>query len=128
MLRRAIAAGRGWLWARSALRVVRAEVRDDGLGVAVPPPPTVRRGSLRGARLALRRDSASCLEKSLVIQRWYASSGIALDVIVGVRHPDLKDGPTAHAWVEHFDADCSDRFAEIRRVQAPAGKPPRLVG
>lgn len=94
----------------------------------VIPPPTTRRGSLRGARFALRRDRASCLERSLLIQRWYASHGIALDVIVGVRLPSASNDdrePTAHAWVEHWDADCSDRFAEIRRVHAPDGVAPR---
>jgi hypothetical protein len=77
----------------------------------------------------LRRDRASCLERSLVVQRWYASRGIALDVIVGVRLPSAANAdtaPTAHAWVEHWDADCSDRFAEIRRVRAPDGAPPVL--
>lgn len=93
------------------------------------PPPHTRRGSLRGARVALRRDQASCLERSLIVQRWYASEGIALDVIVGVRLPSATnddDAPTAHAWVEHWDHDCSDRFAEIRRVHAPEGAPPVL--
>lgn len=117
----------GLRWGRAALRVVRADVREDGLGVVVPEPPSVRPGTLRGTRIALRAGRASCLERSLVVQRWWASAGIALDVIVGVRHPRLTDGPTAHAWVEHYDDDCSDRFGEIRRVAAPAGKPPRLT-
>lgn len=124
---RAVGVVRGWRWARYALSVVRADVREDGLTVAVPPPLRAGPGSLRGTRIALRAGRASCLERSLVIQRWWASNGIALDVIVGVRHPSLTDGPTAHAWVDHFDADCSDRFAEIRRVAAPEGKPPRLL-
>ncbi len=92
-------------------------------------PPNTRRGTLRGARLALRRDSASCLERSLIVQRWWASRGVALDVIVGVRLPSASnddDEPTAHAWVEHWDADCSDRYAEIRRVHAPEGATPVL--
>jgi hypothetical protein len=117
----------GWRWARRAVKTIRAEVRADGLGVVVPAPPTNRRGSLRGARMALRRDSASCLERSLVVQRWWASTGVALDVIVGVRHPHRHDGPLGHAWVEHWDRDFSDQFNEIRRVEAPAGERPRIV-
>ena len=116
----------GWQWARRSVASIRSDVRRDGLEVAVPPPPTTAPGSLRGARVALRVQRASCLERSLVIQRWWASNDVALDVIVGVRHPTRHDGAPAHAWVEHFDADCSDRFAEIRRVAAPAGRPPKL--
>jgi len=93
---------------------------------------------LRGARLSLRRDRATCLERSLVVQRWYASKGVALDVIIGVRRPEAAavagasgsgdDGATAHAWVEHWDRDYSATFSEIRRVAAPEGAPPRAPG
>lgn len=65
------------------------------------------------------------------MQRWWASKGVALDVIVGVRLPSAANGqhePTAHAWLEQWDADCSDQFAEIRRVRAPEGVPARVSG
>lgn len=94
------------------------------------PPGDIRRGTLRGARIALRRDRATCLERSLIVQRWWASKGVALEVLVGVRLPGIAnddDEATAHAWVEHWDADCSDRYAVIRRVPAPEGKPPVVV-
>lgn len=90
-------------------------------------PADVRRGTLRGARAALRRDRATCLERSLIVQRWWASKGVALEVLVGVRLPGAaaSDGEaTAHAWVEHWDPDWSDRYAVIRRVPAPEGTPP----
>lgn len=122
-VRRAVA---GWRWARRSVAVIRADVRRDGLDVAVPPPGVTGPGSLKGARAALRLERASCLERSLVIQRWWSSNDIALDVIIGVRHPTRHDGAPGHAWVEYYDEDCSDRFAEIRRVPAPAGKPPKL--
>lgn len=98
---------------------IRRDVRADGLDVAVLAPRSVAPGTLRGARLALRFDRASCLERSLVIQRWWASKGVALDVVVGVRHPRLTDGALAHAWVDRYDVDCSDRYPEIRRATAP---------
>ena len=120
---RAVAGAR---WARHSVAVIRAEVRQSGLEVQVPSPSVAGPGSLRGARVALRIQGASCLERSLVIQRWWASNDVALDVIVGVRHPTRHDGAPGHAWVEFFDEDCSDRFAEIRRVSAPEGKPPKL--
>lgn len=114
-----LSAWKGYRWGARALRAVRRDVRDDGVGVAVPVPPLTARGSLRGARIALRVRRASCLERSLVVQRWWASRGVPLDVIVGVRHPDRSDGPLAHAWVDRWDEDWSDRYAEIRRVSAP---------
>lgn len=94
-------------------------------------PASVHRGTLRGARAALRRDRATCLERSLIVQRWWASKGVALDVLVGVRLPGAAGGDgdaTAHAWVDRWDADCSDRYAVIRRVSAPDGVPPSDAG
>lgn len=123
---RAARAVAGARWARSSVGAIRADVRRDGLGVVVPPPTVTGPGSLKGARAALRMQRASCLERSLVIQRWWASNDVALDVIVGVRHPTRHEGAPAHAWVEYYDEDWSDRFAEIRRVAAPEGKPPKL--
>jgi len=105
---------------------MRREIRADGLDVVVAAPPTVARGSMRGVRAGLRVERATCLERSLVVQRWWATNGVALDVIVGIRHPDRTDGDMAHAWVEHYDADCSEQYGEIRRVTAPGGQPPRL--
>lgn len=129
MISRARAALRGARWAARSVSTIRDEVRGDGLGVTVAPPPTTSRGSLRGARIALRVRRASCLERSLVVQRWWASRGIALEVIVGVRHPDaIGSGPLAHAWVDRWDDDWSPTFAEIRRIPAPAGKPPAPLG
>ncbi|MDQ8046077.1 MAG: lasso peptide biosynthesis protein [Solirubrobacteraceae bacterium] len=110
----------GWRWARSAVAAMRRQVRTDGLDVTVIAPTSVAPGTLRGARIALRLDRASCLERSLVIQRWWAANGVSLDVIVGVRHPRLTEGDLAHAWVDRYDADCSDRYPEIRRVKSPA--------
>ncbi len=54
-----------------------------------------------------------------MVQRWWATRGVPLDVVIGVRHPDRTDGPLGHAWVERWDEDWSDRYAEIRRVPAP---------
>lgn len=117
---------RGAWWASRAVQEIRAEVRAAGLNVPVPAPATTARGSLRGARVALRLRRASCLERSLVVQRWWASRGIALDVIVGVRHPSAAGrGPLAHAWVERWDDDWSPTFAEIRRIPAPEGRSPQ---
>ncbi len=120
MIARARAALAGARWANAQYRDVHRGLKDEGLHAAVAPPSTVAPGSLRGARIALRARRATCLERSLILQRWWASRGKALDVIVGVRNPAASGrGPMGHAWVEHYDRDCSDVFREIRRVPPP---------
>lgn len=76
---------------------------------------------MRGARIAMRLQRATCLERSLIVQRWLSTAGTSRDVVIGVRldkRPLRKRAPKAHAWVEGWDADCSGIFTEIRRVPA----------
>lgn len=118
---RLAAALRGARWALAQRRAVHALLKDDGLNATVAPPPTTQRGSLFGARVALWLRHATCLERSLIIQRWFAARGTGLDVIVGVRNPTAQKGAMAHAWVEHFDPDFAPTFLEIRRIDPPDG-------
>lgn len=118
LLARGRAAVLGWRWASRQLAELRRTLGPEGLGAQVAPPPTIARGSLRGARASLDRAHASCLERSFVLQSWIAANGVGLDVIVGVRRADIEEGDLAHAWIDQFDEDCSDRYAEIRRVPA----------
>lgn len=111
----------GLRWANEQLVRLRGTLGSEGLDAVVEPPPTIARGSLLGARALLEARRATCLERSLVIQAWFAARGVGLDVIVGVKRSLSDPGDTAHAWVDRFDDDCSTTYAEIRRVQ------PRLV-
>lgn len=113
----------GARWAIEQHRLVKGYLKQDGLGAQVQPPPTVRRGSLRGARAALWLRRASCLERSMILQRWWATRGVGLEVVIGVRNPNRHRGPMAHAWVDRFDRDWTHRFAEIRRIAPPDGLP-----
>lgn len=113
----------GARWAIEQHRLVKGHLKQDGLGAQVQPPPTVRRGSLRGARAALWLRRASCLERSMILQRWWATRGVGLEVVIGVRNPNRHRGPMAHAWVDRFDRDWTHRFAEIRRIAPPDGMP-----
>lgn len=130
-LRAGIAGAR---WAIEQHRLVHGRLKEDGLGAEVQPPPTVLRGSLRGARMALWVRRATCLERSMILQRWWATRGVGLDVVIGVRNPNRHRGPMAHAWVDWFDRDWTHRFAEIRRIPPPDGtqswkpSPPRCGG
>ncbi|QTE29423.1 lasso peptide biosynthesis B2 protein [Pengzhenrongella sicca] len=87
----------GWaLWA--LLRVRRALRRGPLIDVEVAPPPRGTRRELRAAQAVLRRTRASCLERSLLLQRWYARHGVACDLVIGVTAPG--SGFHAHAWLE----------------------------
>lgn len=119
------AAFRGWRWATRELAELRRTLGPDGLTAVVAPPPTVARGSLRGTLVALSARKATCLERSLVIQAWIAANGLDLDVIVAVKRDPNAPGDLAHAWVDGYDADCSARYAEIRRVRAGRVAPQR---
>lgn len=115
---RVIAALAGFRWAHAQYSALGRTLGPDGLNAEVAPPPTVARGSLRGAQAFLELRRATCLERSLIIQAWFAANGAALDVIIGVRRTHVQGGAQAHAWVDRYDADCSKDFAEIRRVSA----------
>jgi hypothetical protein len=111
-----IATLRAALWTGRALRRARAELRDGELrGVALPDPPHVPPHAERGVHAVLRRREHSCLERSLIMQRWRAAHGDARDVVIGTTG---VEGFAAHAWLEG-DPDGAARFVELARLPAP---------
>jgi hypothetical protein len=90
-------------WAILALRRLRRELPSAGLEVQVATPPASRAASVRGIELALRACRATCLERSLVVQRWLLAQGRDHDVLVGVAGG--ADAVDAHAWIHRYDAD-----------------------
>jgi Transglutaminase-like superfamily len=110
---------RGAVWALRALRRLRREIGNDGLEAYVVPPPKLRSGGVRGVEAALRRRRATCLERSLIVQRWLVAHGEWHDVLVGVSGG--SESMEAHAWVESYDAqDQGEGFRVLTRV-APSG-------
>jgi transglutaminase superfamily protein len=107
-----IATLRAAWWTDRALRRARADLSDGELrSVALPAPPRVPPGAVRGVRAVLRRRTPSCLEQSLVLQRWLAAHGERRDVVIGTTGPA---GFKAHAWL---DGDEDGRgFAELARL------------
>ncbi|HVE97920.1 MAG TPA: lasso peptide biosynthesis B2 protein [Mycobacteriales bacterium] len=84
------------LWARRALSQVRQALRGrvDWRDIDVPTaPPSLRRWP---ASAVLRACGATCLERSLVLQRWESDHGRRVDVVVGVRRRPFR----AHAWLD----------------------------
>lgn len=104
-------------WAARTAREARRQLRARSLlDVRVPAPPALPKSALLGVRLGLRTAHASCLERSLVLQRWHADHGNHVDVIIGVR------GPTefgAHAWLEYESPPAEQGFRELLRLASP---------
>jgi hypothetical protein len=111
-----LATVRAALWTGRALQRARRELRDGELrGVALPAPPHVPAHAERGVRAVLRRREHSCLEGSLIMQRWLAAHGDPRDVVIGTTG---VEGFKAHAWLEG-DPDGAARFVELARLPAP---------
>lgn len=65
-------------------------------------------------RALLRRRSHTCLERALLLQRWEAAQGRAVDVVIGVKgsSADFK----AHAWLDGESDNDDGSFRELMRV------------
>jgi hypothetical protein len=87
-----------WTW--RSLRATRARLKTTPYtAVTVTAPPRrLPAGAERGVRAVLRRTDPTCLERSLVLQRWLACRGEAHDVVIGVTAPG--PGFAAHAWLD----------------------------
>jgi hypothetical protein len=111
-----IATLRAAWWTDRALRHARAELRDGALrSVTLPAPPRLPERAERGMHVILRRREHSCLERSLVIQRWLAAHGDPRDVVIGATGAaDFA----AHAWLEG-DLGSAARYVELARLPAP---------
>ena len=111
---RVLAVLRGLVWAAGAVGEVRSQLGEGGVRATVPPPPSLPPAGIRGVTwgVALRR--ASCLERSLVLQRWHLAQGRERTVIIGVA---VEGGTTlAHAWLEGEEHHNDRSYVEITRV------------
>lgn len=104
-------------WALRALRLLRRELPSAGLEARVLPPPAAPRASVRGVELALRSRRATCLERSLVVQRWLLAREDPHDVLVGVA--GSADALDAHAWIDRYDAAAHGSGYELLARVAP---------
>jgi hypothetical protein len=110
-----IADARAAWWAWRALRTARARLREGEVrGVRVPSPPAVDASGARAVRLVLNASRASCLERSLVLQRWLAAHGVARDVIVGTE--GARSGFAAHAWIDGEPQPPGRSYVELIRL------------
>jgi type IV secretory pathway TrbD component len=88
----------------------------DEVRLSAPPPLS---GHDREVVLAvMRRVGATCLERSLVLQRWYAAQRTSRVLIIGVTAPRL--GFRAHAWLDGETDAPHHEMVEILRRPPPA--------
>jgi len=71
--------------------------------------------AIRAVRRVLARRRPSCLEQSLVLQRWLMAQGIARDVVVGTNGSPTADF-TAHAWLDGEPLPAEPRHVELLRL------------
>lgn len=110
---------RAAVWALWALRSLRQEIAHDGLEVRVVAPPRLAARGVRGVEAVLRRRRATCLERSLIVQRWLLAHGEPHDVVVGVSGG--SESMQAHAWVEAYDPQAhGEGFSVLTRVAPSA--------
>lgn len=104
-------------WAARALRALRRDLPVGGLEVTVAPPPPLPARAIVGVTGLAVFARATCLERSLLVQRWLSEHGTEPEVLVGVANL-AGEGFRAHAWVAGFDAD-PDEYSVLAKVPAP---------
>jgi hypothetical protein len=106
---------RGAGWAMLALHRLRREIPSEGLDVRVLAPRTASSRGVRGVEAALRLRHATCLERSLIVQRWLMAYGSPHDVLVGVNGG--AESMEAHAWIDLYDSEGEgEGFRVLTRV------------
>jgi hypothetical protein len=104
-------------WAHRSLRIVRSDLRRNGLAYRpAPRPPDLPPRAGRGVLAVFRRQSHTCLERALVLQRWEATQGVGRDVVVGVTSASAF---AAHAWLDGEPDGEVGSYAELMRLPPP---------
>jgi hypothetical protein len=102
-------------WANHALtNARRALARRELEEIVLATPPRLPATAERGVQAVLRRRSATCLERSLVLQRWHAAHGDRRDVVIGVNGATADF--SAHAWLDGEQLPPEARFDELVRL------------
>ncbi|MBM9469137.1 nucleotidyltransferase family protein [Nakamurella leprariae] len=123
-------------WAVAALLSARRQLTTAGVtDVELPAPPQVRAADRSAVVATLDEQRATCLERSLVLQRFDADGGRPRELVVAVTDPGpdrtpgcaAADGDPvgavhAHAWLEGDTAPQAG-FRELLRSPAPGALP-----
>jgi hypothetical protein len=111
---------RAVVWTLRARRHARKAVWGDGIGtpVELPPAPAGSIEATDAVVATLARTRATCLVRSLVLQRWLADHGEPVDLIIGVTAPSA--GFQAHAWLDRAGETGTTGYTELHRLPPPA--------
>jgi hypothetical protein len=109
---------RATLWALRARRQALRAVSGDGIAtrVSFSKPPRTPVDATRAVTAVMASTRATCLVRSLVLQRWLLDHGEAVDVVIGVTAP--SNGFRAHAWLDRPGELGTDGFEELHRLPA----------
>ncbi len=109
---------RAWAvgWTFFALRRLRRDIPTQGLDVRVQSPSIASPNGVRAVAFALKAQRATCLERSLVLQQWLASSGRPYEVLIGVASGASVE---AHAWIDRYDPEDEGQHFEVLARVAP---------
>jgi Transglutaminase-like superfamily len=110
-----VATLRSAVWTYFSLRVTARRLRRDGAEATVGLPPRVGAGGRRGVEAVLRRVSPTCLERSMVLQKWLLANGVPCEVVIGVKRGN--GGVEAHAWLDvEADLPLVKDYTELHRL------------
>lgn len=113
-------------WTARALAAVRTDLAGTGMGARCTDfPVDLPDWSRPVVEHSLERADATCLQRCLVLQAWFAARGREVEIVVAVPH-STEDAFSAHAWIRGYDRDEHDRYRELT-VLAPLGAVPGRV-
>jgi hypothetical protein len=87
------------------------------MAARTPAAPTFPRWSAAVVERSLAAADATCLQRCLVLQAWFAGQGRDVEIVVAVPR-GAAESFAAHAWVRGYDRDEFDTYRELT-VLAP---------
>jgi hypothetical protein len=111
------------VWTLRARRRARQAVSGDGIRGPIELPDAANEPlhATSAVVATLARTRATCLVRSLVLQRWFADHGEPVDLIIGVTPPSA--GFRAHAWLDRPGEVGMDGYTELHRLSPPQSGP-----
>lgn len=104
-------------WTARSVRKLRVDLRHSGLAAVLDPPPPLPAASVRGVTATSHWLRATCLERSLLLQKWLFIHGSSHTLVIGVPAPG-EHAFIAHAWLEgHDDTDDGASYAQLVRLE-----------
>jgi hypothetical protein len=105
-------------WTARSLRRLRIDLQANGLRAELTAPPRLPSTAVSGLTVTTRCMRATCLERSLLLQKWLLAHGRPYTLVIGVPAPGVEPF-IAHAWLEGHDrADHDAAYSQLVRLHA----------